>query len=113
MEYVVAFLVGTVLQWVVLLIVIPIAQKLTDFSLPPWPERMWKLAVVSAATVGISLLLMPVNWFPALVVGAIAFFGLLYKWFDIDLLGAIVIVIASRVVAAILNGLLLAGLMAR
>ena len=44
MEYLLSFLIGTVITWVMLLIVLPIARLLADFSLPPWPDRMAKLA---------------------------------------------------------------------
>lgn len=44
MEYVLGFLIGTAVSWVSLLIVMPIAQRLAEFSMPPWPEALWKLA---------------------------------------------------------------------
>ena len=112
MNYVILFFAETAFQWIVLLIVVPVAQKLADFSLPPWPERLWKLAVVAAIGVGLSMLLTPVNAFLALAVSAIAFFALMAKWFDADLFGAIIIAVISRLFAAFLGGLVLAKLMA-
>ena len=98
MPFVVSFLVATAAAWVTLLIVIPLAQKLADFSLPPLPEMLWKLAVVAAAGNAISVALNPVSPFLSWVVGAAVFFGLLYKWFDIDLFAAVIIVVVSWIV---------------
>lgn len=64
---------------------------------------LWKLAVVAAAVIGLNMALTPVNWFVGLVAGAIVFFALMVKWFDIDVFGAIVIVIVSRVVSALIG----------
>jgi hypothetical protein len=113
MEYVIAFLAYTVLQWAVLLIVVPIAQKLADFSLPDWPERLWKLAVVAAVVVAVNMLLTPVFFLLGLAGGAIAFYIMMVKWFDIDVFGAIVIVIISRVVAFAISMALLSAISVR
>jgi len=95
MEYLLSFLIGTVITWVMLLIVIPIARLLADFSLPPWPERMAKLAVIAAGVNLVQIALGEVNEFLAIIVSAIVFFTLLHKWFDVDVWGAVVIVIIS------------------
>jgi len=95
MEYLPGFLIGTVITWVMLLIVLPIARLLADFSLPPWPERMAKLAVIAATVNLIQIALGEVNGFLAIIVSAIVFFTMLHKWFDIDAWGAVIITIIS------------------
>jgi len=49
MESVVPFLGGSLLEWVVLMVVIPIAQRLADFSLPTLGETAWKLLAIVVA----------------------------------------------------------------
>ncbi len=107
MEYVLGFILGTILSWIGLLIVIPIAQKLADFSMPPWPEALWKLAVVAGAGNAVAVALGPINAWLSLIVGAVLFFVLMFKWFDIDFFGACVIVVATWVLRSVLMALLL------
>lgn len=94
-EYLILILIGTAITWVGLLIVIPIAQKLADFAMPPWPETLWKLAVVAGAVNVVTVLLDPVNSWLALLVGAGVFWALMVRWFRIDLFGAVIIVFLS------------------
>ena len=108
--YSLVFVIGTAISWVTLLIVIPIAQKLADFSMPPWPETLWKLAVVAGAYNGVLLALTPVNIFLAWIAMAVVFFSLMVKWFDVDFFGAVIIVVVSAVVRFVAN-MLLAGLL--
>jgi len=110
MLYVIMFLVGTFISWVVLLIVVPIAQKLADFSMPPWPEALWKLAVVAGVINLVALLLDPVNWFLSWIVAAVLFWVLMVKWFDVDFFGATIIVVISWVVRIFLFGLVIAAI---
>jgi len=109
MEYAILFLLLTFVSGVSLLIVIPIAQKLADFSMPPWPETLWKLALVAAGVNAIGLALDPVNVFLSWIVGAVAFWTIMVKWFDVDLFGAMVIVVVSWV-ARIILGQILVGI---
>jgi hypothetical protein len=96
---------GTVIQWVTLMLVIPISRKLADFSFPPLGEAMLKLAAVSFVVVLIRLLLsfVPVPYLDWLVSG-IAFWILMAKWFDVDMFGAVVIVVVSLVIRLLLMG---------
>ena len=98
MAIVAAILVGTVISWITLLIVIPIAQKLADFGMPPLPQMLWMLAVVAVASNGASTFLALVNPFLGLVGGFIVFWTLMWKWFDLDLWGAVIIVVVSWVI---------------
>ena len=84
MEYILVLLISTVLSWILLMIVIPIAQKLADFSMPPWGETMWKLAVVSLAMNGATMLLDPVHFLLGGAAGIIVLWILLAKWLDVD-----------------------------
>ncbi|GAH67003.1 unnamed protein product, partial [marine sediment metagenome] len=90
-------------SWVSLLIIVPIARKLADFAFPPWPEALWKLAVIALACNVVAVALDPVHFILSLVAGAVVFFTLMVKWFEIDFFGAIMIVIVSWVVRAALN----------
>jgi len=103
MDILLQLVIGIVFSWITLIIVMPIARKLSDFSLPPWQQTVPRLGVVAAATVLTQVLLVTfVNGFLGYVVGYVAsvivFFALLYKWFDIDVWAAVVIVVVSRVV---------------
>ena len=102
MFYVLVFLIGTIITWVTLLIVIPIAQKLADFGFPPWPETLWKLAVIAAGVNAASVALDPVHWLLATLVSAIVFFTFMVKWFQIDFFGAMIIVVVSLIVRSVL-----------
>ena len=112
MSYAIAFLAGTFITWVILLIVVPIAQKLADFGMPPWPETLWKLAVVAAAYVAVTVALNPVHGFVSEIGGAIVFFFLMVKWFQIDFFGAVIIVVVSGFVRFLLVGVTIAALYA-
>ncbi len=104
MEYVVACIIGTVISWGSLMFIIPVARKIAEFSMPPWPETMWKLAVVSLCGNFVDVVLTPVNVFVSLIVGAVVFWTLMVKWFDVDWFGAMAIVIASCILRVLLLG---------
>ena len=93
-----AILVGTVISWITLLIVVPIAQKLADFGMPPFPQMLWMLAVVAVASNGASTVLALVNPLLGWAGGVIVFWTLMWKWFDLDLWGAVIIVVVSWVI---------------
>jgi len=107
MEYVVVLLIESFLTWIMLLIVIPISQKLADFSMPSWGEVAWKLAVTSlamnAATMPVALLIHPMLSWP---VGMIVLWALLAKWLDVDGFGMWIIVGVSFVVRNFVIGYL-------
>jgi hypothetical protein len=109
MVYVLAFLIGTLVSWVMLLIVVPIARKLADFSMPPWPETLWRLAIVAAAVNLVTIALDPVNAIVSWVAGAIVFFTLMVKWFDVDLFGAVIIVVVSWFARMLILGAVMAA----
>ena len=107
------FLIMTLISWVSLLIVIPISQKLADFSMPPWPEALWKLAVVAASGNLLAIVLDPVNVVLSWIAGFVVLWILMVKWFHADFLGAVVVVLLSwifRIVLILALGSLIAGL---
>jgi hypothetical protein len=110
-EYIILFIVGTVISWLTLLVVMPVAQKIAQFSLPLWPERLWRLAIVAGATNLASVVLTPLSEFLAWIVGAIIFWVLLWKWFDLDFFGAVVIAIVSWFVQILITGVVMAALL--
>lgn len=109
MEYVLAFVLGTVVSFVVLMLAIPIAQKFGDFALPPMGERAAKLAAIAAGVNLIDIALRPFSPIAAWVLGVIVFWVLMVKWFQVDFLGAVVIVVITWVVRIVLMGSLLAA----
>lgn len=111
MTFLVVFLLGTFISWVSLLIVIPIAQKLADFSFPPWGEALWKLAIVAAAANLAEILGSLANGMLGLIAGAVVFFALMFKWFDVDFFGAIIIVFVSWLLRILVLAWLLMPLM--
>ena len=110
MEYALAFLVGTAISWIGLIIVIPIAQRIAEFSLPPWLETLWKLAVIAGAGNLVAILLDPVHFFLSWVVGFVVFWWLMVKWFDVDFFGAVIIVVVSWVIRILLMALIMGAL---
>ena len=93
-----AFPIGCVVHWILLLIVVPIAQKLADFALPPWRETMLKLGVVAVLVNTLVAGLDMVNVWLSLIGGAVLFWTLMVKWFEVDFLGAFIIMVVARVV---------------
>lgn len=112
MDYVLGFLIGTAVSWVSLLIIVPIAQRLAEFSMPPWPEALWKLAVIAAVANAISIALGPVHVWLSWIVGFVAFWWLMVKWFDVDLFGAVIIVVVSWFLRIFLVGAIVGALLA-
>lgn len=110
MDYLLHFLLGTAISWITLLIVIPIAQKLADFSMPPWGETLWKLAVVAAAGSAVAVVVNPINVWLSWIVGAVIFWIFMVKWFDVDLFAAGVIVAVSWVARAYLANVIFMAL---
>jgi len=114
MEYVLGFIIGTILSWVLIVLVVLIAQKLADLSVPPWPEALMKLGVIALGTNAVSVMLSPVNVWLSWIAGFGLFLALMVKWFDMDFFGAVVIVLISWVVrlylVAALMGLISAAL---
>ena len=91
--------IGILFSWIVLAIVMPIARKLSDFSLPPWQETVPKVGVIAAMTYLTQYFVGAfISGFLGYVASVIVFFAMLYKWFDIDAWAAMVIVIVSWVV---------------
>ena len=101
MGYVIALIFGTIVSWISLLIVVPIAQKIADFSFPPWSEALWKLAVVAAAGNAVSVFLGPVNFWLSTIAGAVIFWIIMWRWFDMDFFGLVVISGAGTILRSI------------
>ena len=109
MIYVIAFLVGTLITWVTLLIVLPLAQKLADFGLPAWPQLLWQVALVAAIVNAVSMGLQSVGGVLEWLVTSVVFWVLMVKWFNVDFFGAVIIVVVNLVVRFVV-GLMLVGL---
>jgi hypothetical protein len=110
-------LLGIVADWIVLLLVIPLAERLGDFGLPEkWPAKLLALVaaarVIPAAAVYGAILAggqadgSAAYWIGYL--GPVVFWVSLWKVFELDLFGAIIISIISWVIGIYLSGLILA-----
>ncbi len=95
MEFMVEFLIGAVLQWVILLVVIPVASKIAGFSFPGIGEAAWKLAVVVLFTHVVAVGMGPLIGFGATLLNVIIFWTAMVKWFHVDFFGAIVIIVIN------------------
>lgn len=93
------FVVGTVLNWVALMIVLPIAVRIGGFSFPGLKAAAPKLAVLVLATNVISLTLAPVIGIGAAVINLVVFWTAMVKWFDVDFFGAVVIMVVNLMVS--------------
>ncbi len=94
--FLVTFLVMAVVNWVLLMIVVPIAQRLTDGTMLLWGEAWWKLAVVAATITVISVFLRPFGFVGWIAEGAVLWL-LMWKWFDTEWLGVVIIVLGKGI----------------
>ena len=108
MDLLIGLLVGSLVEWIILLIVIPIAQRLADFSMPEPVELAWKLAVIvllkNVVAVGVGV---PAGGFVGNIVAAVVFWVGLWKVFDLDMFGAVIIVVVSFLVQMFIGTLIL------
>lgn len=95
MDFVLRLVIGVPLNWAALMLVIPLAARIAGFSFPGIKESAWKLAVVVLVTTVIALTLAPAIGFGASVINFAIFWTAMVKWFDVDLIGAVVIVVLS------------------
>jgi hypothetical protein len=100
--------VNIILEWALGVIIMPIAPKACGLLLAPLPERAWRLLVIVVLTVAMSTGLGFINGFLGWLAGLIVFWAGIIKVFDIDLFGAIIIVVV-RLVISCLVGFALAG----
>ena len=105
----IAIIVGSLFNWAVLMIMIPVASRIAGFSFPGLKESAWKLAVVVLATNLIAFALSPVIGMWAAIVNLVIFWTAMVKWFDVDLIGAVVIVVLSFLVNMAM-GMVIVGL---
>ena len=97
MEIFLLILLGTFFSWISLVILIAIGQGIADLSVPPWPETLWKLAVI-AAVVDVLTIALPLHPLLTSLIVAVVFWTFMVKWFHVDLLGAIILVVLSMVI---------------
>ncbi len=111
MDLLIGLLVGSLIEWIILLIVIPIAQRLADFSMPEPVEMAWKLAVIvllkNVVAVGVGAV---AGGFVGNIVAAVVFWVGLWKVFDLDMFGAIIIVVVSFLARVFIIALIIAAI---
>lgn len=93
MDLVLQLLVAPIITWVGLLVVVPIAQQIADFPLPPLGEMAWKLGATIAAANTVMVVLAFVHGFLAWVASVLVFWGAMFQIFDLDAFGAVVIAV--------------------
>jgi hypothetical protein len=111
MDILLNILVGALGTWITLMIVVPIAGRIARFSFPGLGAAAWKLAVVALVTNALTVVVALASGFVGWVAGLIVFWVLMVKWFDVDLLGAVLIVVISWLVRIFLVGAII-GLIA-
>jgi hypothetical protein len=112
MDIVLAILLGALGTWVTLMIVVPIAGRLAEFSFPGWGAAAWKLAVIALVTNALSALLAPVSGILSWIAGFVVFWGLMVKWFEMNVLGAVLVVVISLFVRIFIVGAIIAIIVA-
>ena len=110
MDILLALFIGFAIQWVALVILIIIGQNLADLDVPPFPEMLWKTAVIVAASSVVTTVLDLAHPIVGWLGGLVIFWILMVKWFKVDLFGAVVLVVLSFVLRIFLLGLVLAAL---
>lgn len=112
MELIGPLLLYAFLNWLGLMIVIPIAGRLAGFGFPGFKEAAGKLAALVIVTLGVQFYLGPsIGLFGVVVLNLIIFWTAMVKWFDVDLFGAGVIVALNLVVSYALRFALAAAAM--
>lgn len=96
---------ASLLEWVLLLVVTPIAQRLADFSMPPAIEMAWKLAVLVLLknAIGYGISVAANNRWLGVIALLVAFFVGLKKVLDVNLHAAAVIVVLSVTLVLFIN----------
>ncbi len=98
MGMVLQIVVGAVLNWAALMVVIPLAARIASFSFPGLKEAAGKLAVLVLVTNAISVTLSPQIGIGASILILIIFWTAMVKWFDVNFIGAVVIVVLNAIV---------------
>jgi hypothetical protein len=98
--FIVAAAIQTIVNWVVLMIVIPVAQRLGDFDLPNLPDRWWRILIMAAALTATHVLVHQTEL--GLIIGSILAFivlwAFMYIYFDADAFGTVMVVVVLQVV---------------
>ena len=112
METFLGILVGVLGTWITLLIVVPIAGRIASFSFPGWGQAAWKLGVIALATNVLTAIVGAFSDTLGWIVGLVVFWVLMVKWFDVDFLGAVVIVVVSWLVRIFVFGAIITAIAA-
>jgi len=97
MELFIFILLGMFFSWVSLVILIAVGQNLADLSVPPWPETLWKLAVI-AVVPDLLIIFLPLNALLTNLIVIVVFWTFMVKWFQVDLLGAFILSFLSMLI---------------
>jgi len=94
MEIYIFVLLGMLFSWVSLVILIAIGQNIADLGVPPWPETLWKLAVI-AIVPDLLIIFLPLNVILLNLIVVVVFWTFMVKWFQVDFLGAVILSVLS------------------
>lgn len=90
-----------VVMWLALMLAMLIVSRIADIGLPLLKDFLWKTAVVVAATSIITIALAMINTWLGFVGGFVAFFALMKKLLDLELLQCVIVVVAVWIVRAV------------
>lgn len=102
--------VQSILTWIVLMVIVPFAQRVAEFGLPPLGEMAWKLMVVVVLANTIEVTFGLAGWWVGWLAGGVAFWAGMYQVFEgLDFFGACIIVVINWVLQWILMMTLLSA----
>ncbi len=87
-------LLGMFFSWVSLVILIAVGQNIADLNVPPWPETLWKLAVI-AIVPDLLIITLPLNPLLLNLIVIVVFWVFMVKWFQVDFIGAVILSVLS------------------
>ena len=110
MTVLLTLLICCAVEWLVLCFVVPIAQRLADFSLPPPVEMAGKLLVIVLTTnlVSFGIIALIGSSLLANILALAVFWGGMVKVFEVDMFGAIIIVVMRFLVQMFVVGAIVA-----
>ena len=112
MTYLIVWLIGSGVSWVLLVVALLLVRRIADIGFASLGDLLWRaavvVAVVNVVVTGVSIFSGILAWIVALVL----FVGMLMKMFDLDLWQGVVVVIAVWVLRMIVVFALLGAALA-
>jgi hypothetical protein len=96
--YVLGWLIGSAILWVLLVIAMFLSQKVADVEFPPIGTFLWKSAVVAGVVNAIAIVMPPMPLFVGPILLGIAFCVAMVVVFQLEFLQAAIIVFVTFVI---------------